>query len=321
MSSIKSTGLSDEKFAPWLRRELIRALCHSAILLLSGGLLVWILTSLSPRAGTRWSDFNYQLTKVALDQHPLALARSFSSRLQDSEYGWKPFSLSAPFNVTAARQKLRREFPEVATVIDGTPQVPRSAALKKADPAKYEQRLTAFMDRYGRIESGRFKNLYDQDDIFSVPNANARLGMFATKLFGLVDAFFHLCSTIFASGLAGFILFTTVLVLTARPLWKSRRPARTWLKILVWPLLASALVWGAIFFMAFAAAFFGGLTSDTSALALLAALPFLSTLAKLPLHLAETLVTKSSTRAPWDGIDRRKPRPQPTNTVPPMGGA
>ena len=319
MSSIKSTGLSDEKFAPWLRRELIRALRHSAILLLCGGLLVWIVTNVSSTAASRWSAFNYQLTKVALDQHPLALARSFASRLQDSEYGWKPISLSAPFNVTVARQRLRREFPEVATVVDGVPRVPRSAALKKADPEKYQQRLAAFLDGYRRIESGRFTNLYDQDDIFSVPNANARLGMFATKIFGVPDALFYVGSTILVSGGAGLVLFATVLVLSARPLWRSRRPARTWLKVLVWPVLASTLVWGAIFFMAFAAVIFGGFTPDTSALALLAALPFLSTLAKFPLHLAETLATKSSTG--WDGIDRRKPRPPTTNTVPPMGGA
>lgn len=319
MSSTKSTGLSDEKFAPWLRRESIRALKHSAILLLFGGLLVWGLISLSPKAARIWSAFNYQLTKVALDQHPLALARSFASRLQDSEYGWKPISISAPFNVTVARQRLRREFPEVATVVDGIPQVPRSASLKKADPEKYEQRLAGFMERYGRIESGRFSNLYDQDDIFSVPNANARLGMFATKIFGLVDALFYVGATILVSGGAGWILFVTVLVLTAAPLWKSRRPARTWLKVIVWPLLASTLVWGAIFFMALASAFFGGFTPDTSALALLTALPFLSLLAKLPLHLAETLASRTTGK--WDGIDRRKPRPPSTNTVPPLGGA
>ncbi len=318
MSSIKSTGLSDEKFAPWLRRESFRALKLSLVLLAVGSLVVWGVTSFSPAAANQWSAFNYQLTKVALDQHPLALARSFASRLQDSEYGWKPISLSAPFNVTVARQRLRREFPEVAAVVDGTPQVPRSAALKKADPAKYEQRINAFMDRYRRIESGRFTNLYDQDDLFSVPNANARLGMFATKVFGLVDAFFYVCSSIFASG-ASLVLFATVLALSAPPIWRSRRPARLWLKVIVWPILASTLVWGAIFFMALAAAFFGALTPDTSALALLATLPFLSELAKLPLHLAETLATRSPAR--WDGIDRRRPRPPPNSTVPPMGGA
>ena len=319
MSSIKSTGLSDEKFAPWLRRESIRALKLSLILLAAGSLVAWGITSFSSAAATQWSAFNYQLTKVALDQHPLALARSFATRLQDCEYGWKPISISAPFNVTVARQRLRKEFPEVAAVVDGTPQVPRSAALKKADPIKYEQRLAAFMDQYRRIESGRFTNLYDQDDLFSVPNANARLGMFATKVFGLVDAFLFVCSTIFVGGGASLVLFATVLALSAAPLWRSRRPARTWLKVIVWPVLASTLVWGAIFFMALAAAFLGGLTPDTSALALLTTLPFLSELAKLPLHLAETLATKSPSR--WDGIDRRKPRPPSTNTVPPLGGA
>ncbi|MEJ1971333.1 MAG: hypothetical protein WDM96_02065 [Lacunisphaera sp.] len=319
MSSIKSTGLSEEKFAPWLRRESLRALKLSLILLAIGSLAAWGVTNLSTAVANQWSAFNYQLTKVALDQHPLALARSFASRLQDSEYGWKPIGLSAPFNVTVARQRLRREFPEVAAVVDGTPQVPRGAALKKADPVKYEQRLAAFMERYQRIESGRFANLYDQDDIFSVPNANAKLGMFATKIFGLVDAFFYVGSTFFVNGGASLVLFATVLALSAAPLWRSRRPARTWLKIIVWPMLASTLVWGAIFFMALAAATLGGITPDTSALALLATLPVLSLLAKLPLHLAETLVTK--TPAKWDGVDRRKPRPASTNTVPPLGGA
>jgi len=319
MSSTKSTGLSNDKFVPWLRRESIRALRLSAILLVSGGLLVWIITSQSSAAAGRWSAFNYQLTRVALDQHPLALARSFASRLQDSEYGWKPISLSAPFNVTVARQKLRREFPEIASVVDGKPQVPRSASLRQADPAKYAQRLAAFMERYTQIESGRFTSLYDQDDIFSVPNANAQLGMFATKIFGLVDAFFYMVSTIFASGAAGRVLFLTVLALPAAPLWRSRRPARTGLKFIVWPVLASTLVWGAIFFMAFAAAIFGGLTPDTSALTLLTTLPFLALLAKIPLHFAETLTVK--TPGQWDGVDRRQPRPPPPNTVPPLGGA
>jgi len=60
--------------------------------------------------------------------------------------------------------------------------------------------------------------------------------------------------------------------------------------------------------MAFGAAIFDGLTPDTSALALLAALPFLSLLAKIPLHLAETPATRSPSN--WDGNDRRKPRPR-----------
>jgi hypothetical protein len=321
MISSKSKGLSDEKFAPWVRRESIRAVKLSAGLLAIGLILAWVLSSLSPAVAEGWSSFNYRLSKVALDQHPLALARGFSSRLIDSEYGWKPISFTAPFNVTAARKELRREYPEVATVVDGVPQVPREAALKKADPVKYEQRLKVYLARFQKIESGRFTKLYDRDDMFSPPNANVKLGLFATKFFGLPDSIFHTIGLVFSGGLPGIILFLTVLALSAAPIWRSRRPARTWLKVLVWPVLASALIWGAIVFMALAAAIFGGLTPDTSAVALLVSLPFLSLLAKLPLHLAETLVNRVATRAPWDGIDRRKPRPPSTTTVPPMGGA
>jgi hypothetical protein len=320
MSSMKSTGLSDEKFAPWLRRESLKALKLSAILLLSGILAGWALSVASPAVAEGWSSFNYRLSKTALDKHPLALARGFATRLLESEYGWKPTDWSAPFNVSVARQQLRHDYPEVASVINGEPQVPRAAALKKADPAKYDQRVAAYLVRYHDLESGRFKKLYERDDMFSPPNANVKLGLFATKGFGLPDAIFYTIGVVFSGGAAGVILFVVVLALSATPLWRSRRPARIWLKALVWPVLASTLIWGAIFFMALAAALFGGITPDTSAIALLAALPFLSVLAKLPLHLAETLVTRPAP-AKWDGIDRRKPRPPSTNTVPPLGGA
>ena len=39
----------------------------------------------------------------------LALARTFASRLRESEYGWSPLNLANPFNVTAARQALHDE--------------------------------------------------------------------------------------------------------------------------------------------------------------------------------------------------------------------
>ncbi len=320
MTPIKSTGISNEKFRPWLRHELARALKQGLLLLVAGLVTTWALTTVSPAFSSGWASFNYRLSSVALDQHPLALARTFASRLRESEYGWGPLSLATPFNVTVARQILKRDYPEVASVLNGVPQVPRALALKNADPAKYDERLAAYLERYNRIESGRFTRLYDRDDMFSPPNANVKLGLFATKLFGLPDAFFYTVGTIFADGPAGVILFSTVLALSLVPLWRSRRPARVWLKLFVWPALASTLVWAAILIMAISAAIFGGLTPNTSALALLATLPLLFVLAKLPLHLAETLVTRVATRAPWDGIDRRKPRP-PVGTTPPLGGA
>ncbi|SDS06927.1 hypothetical protein [Opitutus sp. GAS368] len=326
MRSIKSTGISNEKFAPWLRRELARALKLGLVLLVAGGAVIWGLTAASPAFEAGWTNFNYRLSGVALDQHPLALARTFASRLRESEYGWTPLSLGTPFNVTAAREALRRAYPEVTGVFDGVPQVPRGARLRAANPARYELRTTAFLQRYRQIEAGRFSSLYDRDDLFSAPNANVKLGLFVTKIFGLPDAFLFTAGTILDGGGAGVVLFGTVLALTAMPLWRSRRPARTWLKLLAWPGLASALVWAAILVMALSAAAFGGLTPNTSALALFATLPLLSVIARLPLHLAETLV---ATPPKWDGTDRRKPRPivppgpppKPGETIPPWGGA
>lgn len=323
MSSTKSTGISNEKFKPWFRSEMTRALKWGAALLVGGLVVSGGLTAVSAGFSAYWATFNYQLSSVALDQHPVALIRTFATRLRESEYGWGPLSLAAPFNVTAARQQLKRDYPEVSSVVDGVPRVPRALSLKKADPVKYEQRVAAYLQRYNRIESGRFTSLYDRDDMFSPPNANVKLGLFVTKFFGLIDALIFTAGTIVAGGLPGVLLFGTVLALSAGPLWRSRRPARTVLKVFVWPSLASALVWGAIFFMAFASALFGGLTPNTSAIALLATLPFLSTLAQAPLHLAETLVSQPQPKK-WDGIDRRKPRPPeppPGMTIPPMGGA
>lgn len=321
MSSSKSTGISNEKFNPWLRGELTRALKVSAALLTGGLLISAGLGAVSSAFAARWTTFNYQLSSVALDQHPVALIRTFASRLRESEYGWKPLALGAPFNVTAARERLKADYPEVVGVIDGTPQVPRALSLRRADATRYEQRLATYMERHQRIESGRFLSLYERDDMFSPPNANVKLGLFVTKFFGLPDAMFHTAGTIISGGFPGVLLFATVLALSAPPLWRSRRPARLVLKLIAWPTLASALVWGGIFFMAVAAAVFGGLSPNTSGLALLASLPLLSTLAKAPLHLAETLVNQPRK---WDGVDRRKPRPPappPGMTTPPIGGA
>jgi hypothetical protein len=321
MSSQKCIGISEEKFKPWFRRELFRALKLGLILLVGGVVISWALTAFSTVVAAGWSSFNYQLSSVALDQHPVALVRTFATRVRESEFGWHPLTIAAPFNVTEARRQLRSEYPEVVSVINGVPQVPRALSLKRADPAKYDQRIRAFMVRHDRIESGRFTGLYDRDDMFSPPNANVKLGLFVTKIFGLVDAFIFTVGTIIGGGLPGILLFGMVLALSALPLWRSRRPARTWLKLLAWPTLSSALIWGAIFFMAIASAMFGGFSPNTSAIALLASLPLLALLAKTPLHLAETFLTQPKK---WDGIDRRKPRPPetpPGMTVPPIGGA
>jgi len=324
MSAIKSTGISSEKFRPWLARELVRALKHGLIFLVLGGAVVWSLTAISISFAAGWTDFNYRLSAVALDQHPLALARTFATRLRESEYGWSPLSFAAPFNVSDARAALKRDYPEVASVTDGVPQVPRAARLRSANPDLHDQRMADYLARHRRIEAGRFARLHDRDDMFSAPNANVKLGLFVTKVFGLLDAFMFTAGIILGGGAAGVVLFSTVLALTASPLWRSRRPARTWLKLIAWPTLASTLIWAAILIMATSAALFGGLTPNTSALALFATLPLLYVFAKLPLHLAETLVNPAPAPAKWDGIDRRQPRPpapKPGETTPPLGGA
>lgn len=327
MKHTRSIGISNEKFAPWLRRELMQAVKRGLVLLAVGVAVTWGLTAASPSFANGWTDFNYRLSTVALDQHPIALVRTFATRLRESEYGWHLMHPLAPFNVTAARAALKRDFPEIAGVFDGTPVVPRAESLRRADPSKFDQRVETYRRRYRHIESGRFASLYGRDDVFSAPNANVKLGLFVTKIFGFPDALFHVIGTILTGGLPGILLFGAVLALTAPALWRSRRPARLWLKLLAWPVLASALVWGAILVMAIAAAAFGGLTPNTSALALLAALPLLHVLAQLPLHLAETLIASPKR---WDGIDRRKPRtnlkppgpgPQPGETIPPWGGS
>jgi hypothetical protein len=324
MSTSKSKGISDDKFGVWLRRQAWRTVKQSALALVVALALSQILLTLRPALSSRWDRLNYQLSVVALDQHPLALARTYGTRLQDSEYGWRLLDAAAPFNVTAARKKLRQEYPEVASVTNGVPAVPRAAQLRSANPAAYDARLAAYLVRYNRIEGGRFTSLYQRDDLFTPPNANVKLGILITKLFGLPDAFFFTLGSNLSAGLASVLLFAVVLTLSGRALWRSRRPARIILKLIVWPVLASTLVWGAIIFMAGAAALFGGFTGNTSAVAFCAAIPFLYLFALMPLQLAESLMLKTPVSVQWDGIERRKPRgpaAKPGETIPPLGGA
>lgn len=325
MRSTKSKGLADEKFGIWLRRESWRASKAGLLLFVIGLSLSQVLTALSPAFSSAWDRVNYQLSGVALAQHPLALARTFGTRLRESEYGWRLLAATAPFNVTAARQQLRKDYPEVASVQDGVPQVARAAKLRSANPSLYDQRLVRYLQRHDQIEAARFTRLYQRDDLFTPPNANVKLSIVITKVAGLPDAFFFTVGSLWSAGRASVLLFSTVLALAARALWRSRRPARALLKLLVWPALASALVWGAILFMALAAAAFGSLTNNTSALTLFATIPFLYLLAQLPLQLGESLMLKGPPPpAKWDGVDRRQPRPpapQPGETTPPVGGA
>ena len=313
-----------ETFRQWFRRELWLETRVALVHLVVGCTLVLALSTLWPGFGTSWNRLNYQLTYVALEQHPVALIRIFANRLGDSEYGWGLFSLTEPMNVTSARERLKLDYREIYGLgPDGTPQFLRTSSLRRADPATQKLRSMGYLTRHQQIESRRFARLYQPEDPFNPTDSGTKLARLITKLFGLPDAFIHTLRSIVASGVSGILLFSTVLALSAVALWQSHRPARWWLKLIVWPTLASALIWLAIAVMSISAAFFGNLTPNTSALAVFTALPLLFLAAKFPLRYAESLVL-APTPKKWDGIERRKPRPpepKPGETIPPVGGA
>jgi hypothetical protein len=311
MSGVSSLPGQAEKFGAWLRRESWRAVKLGALLLAGGLVLVYVLSSIWPDLAAPWQRLNYQLTHTALEQHPLALWRTFGRRLGASEYGWGVLSWSEPFNVTAAGAELRNRYPEFVGVRDGAVVARHTSLLKRGDPERQKaqaKRAEDYLARYRQIESRRFARIYGGADVFSPPDPNAELGRVVTKVFGLPDAALHTVRHLVAGGFMSILLFNTVLAISAVALGQSHRPARWWLKLMVWPALASALIWVAIVAMSLGALLGGAFTPNTSALALLAALPFLFLLAKLPLRLAEELVFKPK---PWDGVERRRNRPPP----------
>jgi hypothetical protein len=315
-----------ETFRQWLRRELWLETKVALVLLAAGCTAVLGLDTFWSDFGPAWTRLNYQLTYVALEQHPVALIRTFANRIGDSEYGWGFFSAAEPFNVSSAKLQLRQDFREIYGVApDGTPQFLRTSGLKKVDPMVQKARGAVYLVRYQNIEAHRFTRLYQPDDPFNPTDSGTKLARMVTKIFGVPDAIFFTIGSIINAGISGILLFSTVLALSAVALWQSHRPARWWLKLLVWPSLASALIWLAIAVMSLSAAGFGRLTPNTSALALFTALPFLFLAAKLPLRYAESLVHVTLPKpAKWDGVDRRKPRPpepKPGETTPPIGGA
>lgn len=295
-------------FRLWLRQEFLRELRLSAAFLLVGLAFVFIADRTSARFAPAWTRINYQLTSTALEQHPTALLDAFAERLSHTQYGWGFFSLTEPFNVTAAREHLRSDFPEFVGVDGhGQPIAVRSSALRRLAPAQREARAAAYLARHQAIESRRFARLYPDDSPFDVPPSSIRLGRLVTKILGLPDATLHLFRRTLSSGTVSFLLFSGTFALSAVALFTSARPARRWLKVLLCPFLASALAWVVILFMSVSAALFGGLTPNTSALAVFAGAPLLYLTAKIPLRFLEELQLKPK---PWDGVERRKaPRP------------
>lgn len=295
-------------FRLWLRREFFRELRLSALFLVLGLLAIVAAHRLSPNFAAAWTRLNYQLANTALEQHPTALLDAFAERLSDTQYGWGVFSPTEPFNVTAARERVRADFPEFVGVDkSGQPLAVRSSSLRRADAATHRSRAAAFLERHRAIESRRFARLYSDDSPFEVSPASVRLGRLVTKILGLPDAALHLFRRTLSAGTVSFLLFSGTFALSAVAVFTSARPARRWLKVLLCPFLASALAWVVILFMSISAALFGGLTPNTSALAVFAGAPLLYLAAKIPLRFLEELQLKPK---PWDGIERRKtPRP------------
>lgn len=295
-------------FRRWLRQEFLRELRLSALFLVVGLLAVVVADWTSPRFAPAWTRLNYQLTHTALEQHPTALLDAFAERLAHTQYGWGLFSFTEPFNVTAARERLRADFPEFVGVDrHGQPLAVRSSSLRRPATATHQARAAAFLERHRAIESRRFARFYPDDSPFEVPSSSVRLGRLVTKILGVPDAALHLFRRTLDSGIASFLLFSGTFALSAVALFTSARPARRWLKVLLCPFLASALAWVVILFMSISAALFGGLTPNTSALAVFAGAPLLYLAAKIPLRFLEELQLKPK---PWDGVERRKtPRP------------
>lgn len=286
-----------EDIRQWLRREARREARLGLLLLAIAFTVVFVLHLAWPGFAAHWERLNERLARTAVHQNPLALLDAFSSRLHDSEYGWRPLSWSAPFNVTVAREQLRAEYPEIIGVRDGAPVVPRADSLKRLDFARFSARESAFIHRYLQIETYRFTWLYGEEDDYAVPDPSAALGQLATKLFGLPDALLFTLGGIVAAGPVSIILFSTMLALAGLALWQAPRPSRWWLKLLAWPPLASTLVWFAVLPMAIAAALLGRWSANTSVLVLVSALPLLLLSARLILRVAAHLLRQAPTGA------------------------
>jgi hypothetical protein len=302
-----TTNGQDERFGAWLRREAFRALKLGAVLLVASLALVYALDATWPGFGVRWQRVNYMLSRTALEQHPQALVGTFATRLGGSEYGWGLLSWAEPFNVTAAADELRRDYPEIIEVRDGKAIVRQTSVMRRQgsqQPEIQARRSAAYLARYHEIEAHRFTRLY-QHDIFSPPDANAELGQIGTKILGLPDAALHTVRHIVLGGITSVLLSSTMLALAAVALFKARRPSRFWLKLLVWPLLASALIWAGLIAMSLGVLFGGAFTPNTSVVSFCAALPLLFVCAEAPMRLADALLFKPK---PWDGVERRKNR-------------
>lgn len=316
-----STGAGrEEGIRAWLRREARREARHGLLFLALGFTVVFVLHLLWPGFPAHWARLNDRLARTAVHQNPLALLDTFSSRLHDSEYGWRLLSWAAPFNVTVARDELRTEFPEIIGVTDGQTVVPREESLRRLDIQRFNRRQADFLQRYLKIEQYRFTWLYGEEDHFAVPDQSAALGQLATKVIGLPDAVLFTFRGIIAAGPVSILVFSTLLAIAGLALWEAPRPGRRWLKVLALPILASTLVWLTVLPMALVAAVLGRWTSNTSALVFAAILPLLLLAARLVLRLLAHLLRHVPVGpSPAAGAERAAPAAAPGVTVAPEG--
>lgn len=315
--SAASTSPFTPGFRAWFWQGLKRALRQGTILLAAGFAVVFVADRFSESFSDRWLRLNFQLAKVALEQHPAALRESVAERLSQTQYGWGLFSWSAPFNVTAARAQLREEFPDFAGLDkDGKP-IPMRSSVRHGDAAQQQARAEIYRYRYTHIESHRFARLYPEDSPFEMASTTVRLGRLVTKLIGAPDATINLFRRTRESGRVSFALFCLTFAIAGFALRNSQRPARRWLKVLLCPFYASALAWVVILLLSISAALFGAFTPNTSALAVLAGVPLIYFVARIPLRMLEELQFKPKA---WDGVERRRGRRAPAEENESSGG-
>jgi hypothetical protein len=96
-----------------------RYLATSLVLILFSAASDLTLRLTSPEVRDKLRRFSDQVRESIEALRPFRLAGTFYQRLMQSEYGWRPFALGAPFNVTAAKERFRGEHPECAHLGQG----------------------------------------------------------------------------------------------------------------------------------------------------------------------------------------------------------
>lgn len=149
--------------------------------------------------------FNDNLKKAISNFSPMSMSANFTGRLRD-DYGWRLLSLSAPFNLTEARDRLLRQYPLVARHLKFW-FLASALPGKGFDDAELQRQLAAYRAGLARINQYRFPQW--------VPG-------FVSKIFGLPDAFMSMVRGIFAGNLFGLVIGCLTLVIVLLFLFSPR---------------------------------------------------------------------------------------------------